>query len=203
MRALLVTCTLALIPAISQEKESYANCKILFSPEGRVAEELITLIGKEDKSIKAAVYCLMHNGIAKALMDAHQRGVKVEVIVDPFSVKARSPVKKMETARLPVYVWNPAVQEKETRAGRKVRQKPPLMHDKFCVFGDKRVWTGSFNFTHEATSSNRENVVILENREIAQLYLDEFERLKKAGCVPLNEYSGGGRKAPAALPKSP
>jgi phosphatidylserine/phosphatidylglycerophosphate/cardiolipin synthase-like enzyme len=62
------------------------------------------------------------------------------------------------------------------------------MHDKFCVLGESKVWTGSFNFTFEATRANRENVVVLESAQIARCYLEEFERLKNAGCVPLKEY---------------
>jgi phosphatidylserine/phosphatidylglycerophosphate/cardiolipin synthase-like enzyme len=175
-------------PAMASEGEPIAHYQVLFSPEDKIAEELISLIETEKKSIKAAVYCLMHRGIAKALIDAHQRGVKVEVIVDPYSVKSRSPVKKMGAANLAVFVWDPPLSFKETKGSKKVKQRRPLMNDKFCVLGEGRVWTGSFNFTFEATHSNRENVVVLESDSLAARYLAEFERLKKAGCIPLSEY---------------
>jgi phosphatidylserine/phosphatidylglycerophosphate/cardiolipin synthase-like enzyme len=110
------------------------------------------------------------------------------VIIDPFSIKARSPVKKMREANLPIFVWNPPVVVTETKSGKKIKKRRPLMHDKFCILGDYRVWTGSFNFTFEATSANRENVIVLENREIASLYIRELERLKKEGCSTFNSY---------------
>jgi phosphatidylserine/phosphatidylglycerophosphate/cardiolipin synthase-like enzyme len=176
-------------PAVfSQGKEPIANYQVLFSPEDHIADELITLIEKEQKTIKAAVYCLMHRGIAKALIDAHHRGVKVEVIIDPYSIKSRSPIKKMFEAHLPIFVWNPPVPMTENKSGKKVKKRRPLMHDKFCVLGETRVWTGSFNFTFEAANANRENVIILENKQIASSYLEEFERLKKEGCQSFNEY---------------
>lgn len=174
----------------AQEKEPIANYQIMFSPDDSIAEELIAMIGKEQKSVKAAVYCLMHRGIAKALSDCHQRGVKVEVIVDPYSVKSRVAVKKMHEAGVPVFVWNPAQPAVKTKNGQKAKKKRrSLMHDKFCVFGENQVWTGSFNFTLEASRSNRENVIVLENKTVASRYLDEFERLKREGCVSFTDYS--------------
>ncbi len=180
--------SLCAAPIVSLEKEPIANYQVLFSPEDNVADELISLIQKEQKSIKAAVYCLMHRGIAKALIEAYQRGVDVEVIVDPYSVKSRSPVKKMREANVPIFVWNPSLPTIEVKNGRKVKKRRPLMHDKFCVLGNNLVWTGSFNFTFEGTHNNRENVVILESKEIASCYLGEFERLKQEGCQTFNEY---------------
>ena len=39
------------------------------------------------------------------------------------------------------------------------------------------VVTGSLNFSSNADDSNEENVVIVDNAEIAALYLQEFEKL--------------------------
>lgn len=186
---LVAVCLLMGTPvAFTAKAEPIVNYQVLFSPDDNIADELISLIQAEKKSVKAAVYCLMHRGISQALIDAYKRGVQVEVIVDPYSVKSRSPVKKMGAAHLPIFVWNPFVPDKQSKKGKVTKSRKPLMHDKFCVLGDSRVWTGSFNFTFEAASSNRENVVILESSEIAARYLEEFNRLKKAGCVPLQEY---------------
>jgi phosphatidylserine/phosphatidylglycerophosphate/cardiolipin synthase-like enzyme len=188
-RFLTVACLLASAPILcSVEKEPIANYQVLFSPGDHIADELISLIAAEKKSIKAAVYSLMHGGIAKALVDAHNRGVHVEVIVDPYSLKSHTTVKKMGAAHLPIFVWSPPARFKESKDGRKIRQRTPLMHDKFCVLGNSRVWTGSFNFTLAATSANRENVVVLESTQIASRYLDEFEKLKKTGCISLSDY---------------
>lgn len=167
--------------------EPIVNYQVLFSPEDNVAGELISLIEKEKKSVKAAVYSLMHQGIAKALIDAKNRGVQVEVIVDPYSIKSRCPANKMRDAHIPIFVWSPPVKY-SAKSGKQIKERKSLMHDKFCILGDKYVWTGSFNFTFQGTSSNRENVVILESAQIAAQYLDEFERLKKAGCITLGTY---------------
>lgn len=172
--------------AVAEDKEPVLHYEVLFSPQDHVADELISMINKEKKSIKAAVFCLMHRGISNALIQAHKRGVNVEIIVDPFSVKTRSPVRRIALANVPVYVWNPTTLLKAN--GEKQKRRKPLMHDKFCIFGDQRVWTGSFNFTFEAATRNRENVVVLENETIARLFLEEFEKLKVEGCMPYFEF---------------
>jgi phosphatidylserine/phosphatidylglycerophosphate/cardiolipin synthase-like enzyme len=186
--AFLSVAFLCATPSLSSvPKEPIANYQVLFSPKDHIADQLITLIGKEKKSIKAAVYCLMHRGIADALIDAHNRGVKVEVIVDPFSLKSpHAPVKKMEAANIAVYIWNP--EAAITKTGKKTIRRKPLMHDKFCILGNSKVWTGSFNFTFEASNSNQENVIILQSPELAATYLEEFKRLKKVGCMSLAKY---------------
>lgn len=41
--------------------------------------------------------------------------------------------------------------------------------------------TGSFNYSESADKSNDENVLLLGNESIAQLYMDEFERRWEEG----------------------
>ena len=52
--------------------------------------------------------------------------------------------------------------------------KPPLMHNKFCVLDDKAVWTGSWNPTR-TTKAN--NAVFIQSTTLAENYLDEFAEL--------------------------
>jgi phosphatidylserine/phosphatidylglycerophosphate/cardiolipin synthase-like enzyme len=77
-----------------------------------------------------------------------------------------------------VWLYLPPIGDDETRPG--------IMHHKFIVLmknGDDGITipyaflTGSYNYT-EAASSNIENVVYIENKELARAYLDEFTRVK-------------------------
>ncbi len=52
--------------------------------------------------------------------------------------------------------------------------KSPLMHNKFCVFDENTVWTGSWNPTR-GTRAN--NVVIIQSSALARNYLEEFNEL--------------------------
>jgi len=52
-----------------------------------------------------------------------------------------------------------------------------LMHNKFCVFNDEIVWTGSFN----PVKTNKkifDDVIIINSTNLASNYLEEFEELK-------------------------
>jgi phosphatidylserine/phosphatidylglycerophosphate/cardiolipin synthase-like enzyme len=42
---------------------------------------------------------------------------------------------------------------------------------------ERIVITGSLNFSDNANDSNDENVIIVDNADIASLYLEEFERV--------------------------
>ena len=54
---------------------------------------------------------------------------------------------------------------------------PSFLHDKVIVVDDRIVITGSLNFSTNAEKSNDENVMIIDNAEIARLYLQDFERV--------------------------
>ncbi|HSL44220.1 MAG TPA: phospholipase D-like domain-containing protein [Anaerolineales bacterium] len=60
-----------------------------------------------------------------------------------------------------------------------VRQdgNPGFLHHKFIVVDERIVITGSMNYSTNAETSNDENVIIIDNPEIARLYIQEFERV--------------------------
>lgn len=180
--------TLLLPLAAVAEEEKVASQPIVeayFSPKDHVDTKLISLIEQETSSIKAAVYCLTHRGIINALIEAKKRGVEVELIIDPFTVKARAPLRKMSQSGLSIYVWDP--QQKQMTDHGKLRT--PLMHNKFCVFSKLGVvWTGSFNFTSEGALSNQENVVLIHDSSQVAPFEQQFENMKGQGCKVLREY---------------
>ena len=64
-------------------------------------------------------------------------------------------------------------------AGAQVRQDGNryVLHHKVILIDDDTVITGSFNFSANAARSNDENIVIVHDRTIAALYLEEWKRL--------------------------
>jgi phosphatidylserine/phosphatidylglycerophosphate/cardiolipin synthase-like enzyme len=51
------------------------------------------------------------------------------------------------------------------------------MHHKVFVIDGKTVVMGSFNFSESADEKNDENLLIIEDPELAKKYLAEFERV--------------------------
>ncbi len=52
-----------------------------------------------------------------------------------------------------------------------------FLHHKVVIVDERIVITGSLNFSDNANDSNDENVIIVDNADIAALYLQEFERV--------------------------
>jgi phosphatidylserine/phosphatidylglycerophosphate/cardiolipin synthase-like enzyme len=67
-----------------------------------------------------------------------------------------------------------------------VRQdgNPKFLHDKLIVVDNHIVISGSFNFSSNATESNDENVMIVDNAQIANLYMQEFDRIWSIATDP-------------------
>jgi phosphatidylserine/phosphatidylglycerophosphate/cardiolipin synthase-like enzyme len=154
---------------------------VYFSPEDQLDKRLIEQIDKETKSICVCIYTFTHRGVADALIEAKKRGVEVEIVVDRFSVKIKAPLKKLADAGIPIHVWDP------DRAKRKIAHRP-LMHNKFCVFGSDKVWTGSFNFTYEASRIHQENALVIQDVALASAYKGQFHTIKIRSCIPFSSY---------------
>lgn len=54
---------------------------------------------------------------------------------------------------------------------------PGFLHHKVIVVDERIVITGSLNFSTNAEENNDENVIIIDNPEIARLYIQEFDRV--------------------------
>ncbi len=161
-----------------------ASCEAYFSETDQLATRLMEYIDHEKSSIKMAIYSITHREIATALVRAKERGVEVEVLIDPFSVKRHASINALLKGKVPLFVWDHKLSR--TQGARKGGH--PLMHDKFCIFGRHLVWTGSLNFTYASTTSHRENAVAIGSLEIAGKYLDRFAHMKLYESRPYQEY---------------
>ena len=67
------------------------------------------------------------------------------------------------------------------------------MHNKFCLFDNSLVITGSYNWTYSAETRNAENVILTDDNAVCQDYNDYFTRLwdgsQEESRVPLIEIS--------------
>jgi phosphatidylserine/phosphatidylglycerophosphate/cardiolipin synthase-like enzyme len=148
-------------------------CTVLFD---NFYDMLETLIARERKSILVAAYMLTDKRISDWLCEAHNRGVRVEVITDLGCLRERSnKLGNLYECNIPVFIYMPE----------KKGIKSSLMHNKFILFESniykkKIVWTGSANLTRSAFDEvHHENVVILDDDSLYQEYQKKFAQLKK------------------------
>jgi phosphatidylserine/phosphatidylglycerophosphate/cardiolipin synthase-like enzyme len=93
--------------------------------------------------------------IAKALVDAHKRGVKVEMILDKSQ---RS--EKYSSADFVIHAGIPT----------KIDAQHAIAHNKTIIVDGAVVVTGSFNFTKAAESNNAENLLVIRDKALAEKY---------------------------------
>lgn len=150
--------------------------KSLFAPDDDIKTVLLNLIKAEKESIQVAIYWKTQKDIADALIDAYERGVKVEIIADrSYGSDRFSKIPYLANNKIPVWVFQTDL---KTNA---------LMHNKFVIFknilGRPIVWTGSYNFTNRANDSNQENVIILEDKSIVESFCEQFTKIKKRSVL--------------------
>ena len=129
---------------------------------------LIREIDAAEEELLIAIYSITRKNITAALARAAGRGVKVRLKYDARSCEWPG----MKTAI--GYLRNRDVECLAiTMTG-----KYGKMHHKFAVIDQKRVVTGSYNFTTTGSIANYENLVLLESGRVARAFKKEFEAIK-------------------------
>ncbi|MBK7316897.1 phospholipase D-like domain-containing protein [Candidatus Villigracilis affinis] len=136
--------------------------QVLFSPEDNAISNLIALVNDAQTSIRFLAFSFTDYPLAQSMIDRAKAGVDVKGVFETFgSNGTRSELRTMWCANLPV---------RQDGNG-------SFLHDKIIIVDNSIVVTGSLNYSSNADESNEENVVILDNAEIAALYLQEFDKL--------------------------
>ncbi|GBC75488.1 Phospholipase D [archaeon HR06] len=110
------------------------------------------------------VYSFTLDDLANALIEAKSRGVSIKVIIE----KNEAQVKGSEYQRLLNSGINIVLDG-----------NPYLMHHKVAIIDSKIVITGSYNWTLSAEDRNNENIIIVEDKDVAKAYEEEFYRIWK------------------------
>lgn len=138
-----------------------------------VLQPLVAAMDQAESSIDVAIYSLSLDEIEKALIRAAKRGVSVRVVVE--SEGRNQTTRDLEKAGIRV------VDDR----------KDSLMHQKFVVIDQQWLWTGSANLTNSTLVNDRNNILMLQDKEIAAQFVKQFERMY------LDYHFGESRRSPA------
>jgi phosphatidylserine/phosphatidylglycerophosphate/cardiolipin synthase-like enzyme len=140
---------------------------VYFSPEDGIAQHLLDLIQNAQKSISFLAYAFTSDELGDALRQREAAGVHVSGVMDSEQINSNQG----------------GEYDRFMQAGLDIHRdgNEGLMHNKVIIIDEKIVITGSYNFTASAEEANDENVVILDNPEIAAQYLAEFRRIYDQG----------------------
>lgn len=134
---------------------------IYFSPRGGAQQAIVDAIDKAMETVYVQAYSFTSAPIAKALVDASRRGVKVEAILDKSQRKATyTGATFLKNEGIPVWIDG----------------KHAIAHNKVMIVDGATVITGSFNFTKAAEEKNAENLLIIRDPGLARLYMENWER---------------------------
>ncbi|MDO9300888.1 MAG: phospholipase D-like domain-containing protein [Anaerolineales bacterium] len=136
--------------------------QVIFSAEDHAVSNLIALVNDAKVSVRFLAFSFTDYPLAQAMIDRSKAGVDVKGVYETFgSNSSGSELKTFWCAQVPV---------RQDGNG-------SFLHDKIIIIDNSIVVTSSLNYSSNADESNEENVVILDNAEIAALYLQEFDKL--------------------------
>ena len=135
--------------------ETNSRVAVFFSPKGGCTEAVTEELGKARETVLVQPYSFTSAPIAKALVEAHQRGVRVEVLLD----------KSQRTER-----YSSATFLIHAGISTFIDARHAIAHNKVMVIDGQSVLTGSFNFTKAAEEKNAENLLFRKGKELASKY---------------------------------
>ena len=134
-----------------------------FSPDDGTATEIINLIRGAEQSIYFLAFSFTSDDIAAALINKANQGVSVSGVFEESQYHSNTGTEfdNLLEAGLDVHL------DGNNRN----------MHHKVFIIDEQIVITGSYNFSRSAEERNDENTLMIYNADVAQLFLQEFERI--------------------------
>ncbi len=132
-----------------------APIEVYFSPNGGCTEAIVREIRGAKSTVFVQAYWFTSVPITKAVVDAHKRGVKAEVILDLSRAEIdNTQAEVLVEGGVPTFIDD----------------KHVTAHNKVIIIDGQVVITGSFNFTEQAEKSNAENLMVVRDKGIADKF---------------------------------
>lgn len=172
MKKSLIFLLLALLCDVVFAKTCHVEVNVCFTPGEKCEDKIADFINKSEYSILVQAYSFTSPLLAKALVDAHHRGVDVQIILDKTQVSQRySSATYFVNQKVPLWIDNKIV----------------IAHNKVMIIDDLKVITGSYNYTKAAQQRNAENVVFIEGSCIADQYAINWQHRREVSA-PVSLY---------------
>jgi phosphatidylserine/phosphatidylglycerophosphate/cardiolipin synthase-like enzyme len=155
---------LLIVALAAQPARAERAWEVFFSPRGGAERAAVRALTNAKRSVFVQAYSFTNTAIARALVDAHRRGIDVEVILDRSNRTAHYSAA--------TFLGNAGISTAIDAAHE-------IAHNKIMVVDEEVVITGSFNFTNSAETRNAENLLVIRDRELAARYLANW-RLHRA-----------------------
>jgi len=139
-----------------------AKTEVYFSLSDNPQKEIIKNINQARAFINIAMYIFTDREIALPLVKAQERGVKVRLYLDQDQVDYQ-------------YSQSRFLVQKGIKT--RVSSNKYIMHHKFAIIDNRILLTGSYNWTFSANNRNDENLMVIDDPEIIEIFQNQFVNL--------------------------
>ncbi len=135
-----------------------------FSPGEECRDTIIHQINSAITRLKICVFTISDDAITHAILGAHKKGREIKVITDnDKSLDIGSDIERLAKEGIAVKIDNTSNH----------------MHHKFMVVDERKLITGSYNWTQSAARYNHENIILINEAGVVKSFLNEFDQLWK------------------------
>lgn len=161
MKRLLAVLLITAASAAQADGFALDSCTVHFSPNGGTIDALVKYIGSAKRSVRMLAYNFTSEDVAQALIDAKNRGVDVQIVLDrSVLTEKNSQYPAMMKAGVPTWI----------------DRKHKIAHNKVILIDGEWIETGSFNYTDNAELHNGENALICHGKAAYDLYLQDWKK---------------------------
>ena len=153
---------LVLILSITISISTFAKTEVYFSLSDNPQKTIIKNINQAEAFINIAMYIFTDREIALPLVKAHERGVKIRVYLDKEQVEYK-------------YSQSRFLVQKGIKT--RISTNNYIMHHKFAIIDNRLLLTGSYNWTFSANNRNDENLMVIDDPEIIEIFQNQFINL--------------------------
>ena len=132
-----------------------------FAPKDDCPAKIRGLLARARNSVDICVFTITDDRISDAIIDTHQRKVKVRVISDDDKAGGRgSDIDRLLSAGVDL----------------RIDRTDDHMHHKFAIFDHRLLLNGSYNWTRSAANRNQENFLVTGEPRFVEDFSKQFER---------------------------
>jgi phosphatidylserine/phosphatidylglycerophosphate/cardiolipin synthase-like enzyme len=147
-------------PSSKGEDASCATVEVCFTPGEDCTAKVIQAIGQAKTSILVQAYSFTSAPIARALLEAHKRGVQAQVILDKSNQTDKySAADFLANSGIPT----------------RIDAQHAIAHNEVIIIDGEIVIGGSFNDTRAAQDKHAESVEITRDKAVAAKYTANWQ----------------------------
>ena len=153
---------LVIVLCITISISTLAKTEIYFSLSDNPQKEIIKNINQAEAFINIAMYIFTDREIALPLAKARERGVKVRLYLDKDQVD---------------YQYSQSRFLVQNGIKTRISSNNYIMHNKFAIIDNRLLITGSYNWTFSANNRNDENLMVIDDPELIEIFQNQFVNL--------------------------